>query len=256
MARFLRPDRGRAGHRQGPGDDRLVEVVGHRGRPQARPGPRRSSTRSRSRRARTSSCARRGSRAATARPSIVMAFDEQGQADTVERKVAIAKRAFDLLTDAGGLRSDRRDHRPEHLRHRHGHRGARRLRRRLHRGDAADQGASCPACWSAAACPTSRSRSAATTPCARRSTPCSCTTRSARAWTWASSTPGALPVYDDIDPELRERAEDLVLNRRADATERMLEIADEVRGGERGWQRRRRDMAWRERRSTSGSRTR
>ena len=30
-----------------------------------------------------------------------MAFDEQGQADTVERKVAIAKRAYRLLTDAG-----------------------------------------------------------------------------------------------------------------------------------------------------------
>ncbi len=33
------PDRRRAGHRQGAGDDRLVEVVGHRGRAQARPGP-------------------------------------------------------------------------------------------------------------------------------------------------------------------------------------------------------------------------
>ena len=44
---------------------------------------------------------------------------------------------------------------------------------------------------------------------------------------------GALPVYDDIPTDLRERAEDLVLNRRPDATERMLEIADEVRGGER-----------------------
>ena len=39
---------------------------------------------------------------------------------------------------------------------------------------------------------------------------------------------GALPVYDDIDAELRERVEDLVLNRRPDATERLLEIADDV----------------------------
>ncbi|YAL84671.1 methionine synthase [Dermacoccaceae bacterium W4C1] len=37
---------------------------------------------------------------------------------------------------------------------------------------------------------------------------------------------GALVVYDDIDPELRERIEDVVLNRRADSTERLLEIAD------------------------------
>ncbi|WP_415120137.1 methionine synthase [Micropruina sp.] len=36
---------------------------------------------------------------------------------------------------------------------------------------------------------------------------------------------GALVVYDEIDPLLRERIEDVVLNRRADATERLLEIA-------------------------------
>ena len=34
---------------------------------------------------------------------IVMAFDEKGQADTVERKVAIARRAFDLLTTRAGF---------------------------------------------------------------------------------------------------------------------------------------------------------
>ncbi|CCH79966.1 homocysteine-N5-methyltetrahydrofolate transmethylase, B12-dependent [Nostocoides japonicum T1-X7] len=37
---------------------------------------------------------------------------------------------------------------------------------------------------------------------------------------------GALVVYDEIDPELRERIEDVVLNRRSDSTERLLEIAD------------------------------
>ncbi|MEW9570849.1 methionine synthase [Rhodanobacter sp. Si-c] len=37
---------------------------------------------------------------------------------------------------------------------------------------------------------------------------------------------GALAIYDDLDPALRERVEDVVLNRRADATERLLEIAD------------------------------
>lgn len=36
---------------------------------------------------------------------------------------------------------------------------------------------------------------------------------------------GALVVYDDIDTELRERIEDVVLNRRDDAAERLLEIA-------------------------------
>ncbi|HEX5917826.1 MAG TPA: methionine synthase, partial [Nocardioides sp.] len=37
---------------------------------------------------------------------------------------------------------------------------------------------------------------------------------------------GALVVYDEVDGELRERIEDVVLNRRADAAERLLEIAE------------------------------
>jgi 5-methyltetrahydrofolate--homocysteine methyltransferase len=56
---------------------------------------------------------------------------------------------------------------------------------------------------------------------------------------------GALPVYDDIEPELRERVEDVLLNRRADATERLLDIADQFKGGEK--KRDAKDMSWRER---------
>ncbi len=40
---------------------------------------------------------------------------------------------------------------------------------------------------------------------------------------------GRLPVYEDIDAELRERIEDVLFNRRADATERLLEAANGVR---------------------------
>src|SRR5204862_4134907 len=36
---------------------------------------------------------------------------------------------------------------------------------------------------------------------------------------------GALPLYEDIPAELREKAEDLVLDRRPDATERLLAVA-------------------------------
>lgn len=42
---------------------------------------------------------------------------------------------------------------------------------------------------------------------------------------------GQLGVYDQLDPELRERVEDVVLNRRADSTDRLLEIADRFKGG-------------------------
>ncbi|MGY2703514.1 methionine synthase [Nocardioides sp. HB32] len=37
---------------------------------------------------------------------------------------------------------------------------------------------------------------------------------------------GALVVYDEVEPELRERIEDVILNRRPDAAERLLEIAE------------------------------
>lgn len=42
---------------------------------------------------------------------------------------------------------------------------------------------------------------------------------------------GALPVYDEIPAELRELAEDLVLNRRPDATERLTEFAHQLKDG-------------------------
>jgi len=41
---------------------------------------------------------------------------------------------------------------------------------------------------------------------------------------------GQLAVYDDLPAELRERVEDVVLNRREDATERLLDIAEDFRG--------------------------
>jgi len=42
---------------------------------------------------------------------------------------------------------------------------------------------------------------------------------------------GMVGVYDDLAPALRERAEDVVLNRREDATERMIELASTLKAG-------------------------
>ena len=42
---------------------------------------------------------------------------------------------------------------------------------------------------------------------------------------------GMVGVYDDLEPELRERVEDVVLNRRADAGERLVEIAETAKSG-------------------------
>jgi len=56
---------------------------------------------------------------------------------------------------------------------------------------------------------------------------------------------GQLAIYDDLEPELRERVEDVVLNRRADATERLMEIAEKHKKGARE-QDNGNALAWRE----------
>ncbi|HEV8690256.1 MAG TPA: methionine synthase [Ideonella sp.] len=53
---------------------------------------------------------------------------------------------------------------------------------------------------------------------------------------------GMVGVYDDLDAELRERVEDVVLNRRQDSTERLLEIAEAVKGAAKDDSQR---LAWR-----------
>jgi 5-methyltetrahydrofolate--homocysteine methyltransferase len=55
---------------------------------------------------------------------------------------------------------------------------------------------------------------------------------------------GQIAVYDDLDPELREACEDVVLNRRPDAAERLLDLAKKFHGA--GQEAREIDLAWRE----------
>ena len=55
---------------------------------------------------------------------------------------------------------------------------------------------------------------------------------------------GQMAVYDDLEPELREACEDVVLNRRADAAERLLAIAQKFQGA--GKEAKTADLAWRE----------
>ncbi|MCL4715695.1 MAG: methionine synthase [Hyphomonadaceae bacterium] len=55
---------------------------------------------------------------------------------------------------------------------------------------------------------------------------------------------GSLTLYDEVEPELRERVEDVLLNRRDDATERLLEFAETVKGGKK--KDAARDLSWRE----------
>ncbi|MCK5792079.1 MAG: methionine synthase, partial [Ketobacter sp.] len=55
---------------------------------------------------------------------------------------------------------------------------------------------------------------------------------------------GQLAIYEDIPGDLRERVEDVILNRRQDGTDRLLEIAEQFRG--EGGQRVKEDDAWRD----------
>ena len=55
---------------------------------------------------------------------------------------------------------------------------------------------------------------------------------------------GQLTLYDDISLNLKERVEDVLFNRRSDATERLVEIAEEYRGVKRSVIK---DLSWRER---------
>ncbi|MEK8030704.1 methionine synthase [Ideonella sp. DXS29W] len=54
---------------------------------------------------------------------------------------------------------------------------------------------------------------------------------------------GMIGVYDDLDPTLRERVEDVVLNRRKDAGERLIEIAESAKGAAKDDSQR---LAWRQ----------
>ncbi len=56
---------------------------------------------------------------------------------------------------------------------------------------------------------------------------------------------GQLAIYEDIPPKLKEAVEDVILARRTDATERLLEVAETFRGGG-GRKKAAEDRAWRE----------
>jgi 5-methyltetrahydrofolate--homocysteine methyltransferase len=176
---------------------------------------------------------------------IVMAFDEQGQAETVDRRLAILHRAYTLLTEQAGFDPTDVIVDPnifaigtgieEHADYGNAYiEATRRIKRELP-GVLVSGGVS------------NVSFSFRGNDVVREAIHAVFLYHAIRAgMDMGIVNAGALPVYEAIDPELRERAEDLVLNRRADATERMLEIAEEVRGGERASAGSGRDMSWRE----------
>jgi len=57
---------------------------------------------------------------------------------------------------------------------------------------------------------------------------------------------GQLAIYEDLPTDLRDAVEDAVLNRRDDATERLLEVAERYKDQVSGTKGKERDLAWRE----------
>ncbi len=161
---------------------------------------------------------------------VVMAFDEQGQADTYERKVAICGRAYKLLIDQAGFPPEDIVFDPNIFAVATGideHNGygvafieaARAIRQTLPHAHISG-GVSNLSFSFRGNEPVREAMHAAFLFHAIQA-----------GMDMGIVNAGQLAVYESIDPELREACEDVVLNRRADATERLLALAERYRGG-------------------------
>src|ERR1051325_2972623 len=163
---------------------------------------------------------------------IVMAFDEQGQADSLERKTAICKRAYDLLTQRVGFAPEDIIFDPnifaiatgieEHTNYAVDFIEATRgIRENLPLAKVSG-------------CVSNVSFSFRGNDPAREAIHTVFLYHAIKAgMTMGIVNAGMVGVYDDLAPELRERVEDVVLNRRPDATERMIEFAGTLTAGDK-----------------------
>jgi len=160
---------------------------------------------------------------------IVMAFDEKGQADTYERKIEICKRAYDLLVGTGfppediifdpnifAIATGIEEHNnyavdfinatrwiKQNLPHAKISGGVSNVSFSFRGNDPAREAIHTVFLYHAIKA----------------------------GMTMGIVNAGMMGVYDDLEPELKERVEDVVLNRREDATERMIEIAGTLKAG-------------------------
>jgi len=174
--------------------------------------------------------------------AVVMAFDEQGQADTIERKVSICERAYKLLREkldfppqdiifdpnilaiATGL--------SEHAEYAINYIEATRLIKQR-----------CPHVKISGGV-SNLSFSFRGNDAVREAIHSAFLFHAIRAgMDMGIVNAGQLAVYEDIKPELLAHVEDILFNRRADATERMVEFAEQVKGKGKVKER---DLSWRE----------
>jgi 5-methyltetrahydrofolate--homocysteine methyltransferase len=174
---------------------------------------------------------------------VVMAFDEQGQAETAERKFAICQRAYKLLTEKVGFPPEDIIFDPnifavatgieEHNDYAHAYiEATRRIKAELpyvHISGGVSN-------LSFAFRGNERVREAMHSVFLYHAIQAGMDMGIVNA--------GQLALYDDIDSELRELVEDVILNRRPDATDRLLEAAERFKG--EGAQKKEVDLSWRE----------
>jgi 5-methyltetrahydrofolate--homocysteine methyltransferase len=173
---------------------------------------------------------------------VVMAFDERGQAETVERKVAICERAYRLLVDEVGFAPEDVVFDPNVL--------AVATGIEEHNGFAKAFVEALPLIKER--CPGARTSGGISNlsfsfrgnDVVREAMHSAFLYHAIRAGLdMGIVNAGQLVVYEDVEPELLERVEDVIFDRRPDATERLVELAERVRGE---GTRRERDLSWRE----------
>src|SRR6266540_2857607 len=173
---------------------------------------------------------------------VVMAFDETGQADTVARKVSICQRAYKLLTEEAGVAANDIIFDPNILA----------IATGIEEHAAYGKNYIEATTLIKAACPGVRisggvsnlSFSFRGNNIVREAMHAAFLYHAIKAgMDMGIVNAGQLAVYDDIEPELKEKVEDVILNRREDATERLLELAERVKGSGK---KRETDLSWRE----------
>ena len=173
---------------------------------------------------------------------VVMAFDEDGQADTYERKTEICKRSYDVLTSIGfnpgdiifdpnifAIATGIEEHNnyavdfinatrwiKENLPHASVSGGVSNVSFSFRGNDAVREAIHSVFLYHAIKA----------------------------GMNMGIVNPGQLVIYDEIEPDLKELVEDVVLNRREDSTDRLLEAAEKFKS--KGGQTKEEDLAWRE----------
>jgi len=174
---------------------------------------------------------------------VVMAFDEVGQADTAARKIEICRRAYRILTQEVGFAPQDIIFDPnifavatgieEHNNYALDFIEAAKVIREI-----------CPGCHISGGLSNVSFSFRGNEPVRRAMHSVFLFYAIPAGMDMGIVNAGQLDIYDDIEPELRARVEDVILNRRADATDRLLEIAERFKGQKGKTQEK--DLSWRE----------